>query len=155
MLSYPQCNTSDDLSFSRALTISKGITVEVLSWNSKRKNQQFMASFPKYTKGITPGAAVAKTNVYRVIRNGLTPETAMQLAQSIYRTIVDQEMKFSCSTAGDNFLTPQTMVRIEGTSSPFDQLYYCESVRRTLSWDTGYTMTVSGKNRSPALEVSQ
>ncbi|ELI8098497.1 type IV secretion protein Rhs [Yersinia enterocolitica] len=155
MLSYPQCNTSDDLSFSRALTISKGITVEVLSWNSKRKNQQFMASFPKYTKGITPGAAVAKTNVYRVIRNGLTPETAMQLAQSIYRTIVDQEMKFSCSTAGDNLLTPQTMVRIEGTASPFDQLYYCESVRRTLSWDTGYTMTVSGKNRSPALEVSQ
>lgn len=152
---FPQCNTSEDLSFSRALTISKGITVQVLSWNAKRKNQQFMTSYPKNAKGVTPGNDTAKTQVYRIIRNGLTPESASALAQSIYQTVVQHEMKFSCSTAGDNLLTPQTMVRIEGTQSPFDQLYYCDSVRRTVSWETGYTMTISGKNHSPALEVSQ
>lgn len=154
-LAYPQCNASDDLSFSRALTISKGVTVEVLSWNAKRKNKQFVASYPKNAKGTTPGNATAKTQVYRVIRNGLTPESATALAQTIYRQVVQHEMKFSGSTAGDNLLTPQTLVRIEGTQSPFDQLYYCDSVRRTLSWDNGYTMSISGKNHSPALEVSE
>lgn len=155
ILTYPQCNMSEDLSFSRALTISKGVTVEVLSWNAKRKNQQFMASYPKVAKGTTPGNSTAKTQVYRVIRNGLSPESATALAQKIYREVIQHEMKFTGSTAGDNLLTPETMVRIEGTASPFDQLYYCDSVRRTLSWDTGYTMTISGKNHSPALEVSQ
>lgn len=154
-LAYPQCNMSDDLSFSRALTISKGVTVEVLSWNAKRKNQQFIASYPKYSKGTTPGNATAKTQVYRVIRNGLTPESATALAQTIYRNVVQHEMKFSGSTAGDNLLTPQTLVRIEGTQSPFDQLYWCDSVRRSLSWESGYTMSMSGKNHSPALEVTQ
>lgn len=155
LLAYPQCNTSDDLSFSRALTISKGVTVEVLSWNAKRKNKQFVASYPKAAKGTTPGNATAKTQVYRVIRNGLSPESAYALAQTIYRNVVQHEMKFSGSTAGDNLLTPQTLVRIEGTQSPFDQVYWCDSVRRTLSWENGYTMSISGKNHSPALEVTQ
>jgi phage protein D len=154
-LAYPQCNMSDDLSFSRALTISKGVTVEVLSWNAKRKNKQFVASYPKNAKGTTPGNATAKTQVYRVIRNGLSPESAAALAQTIYQQVIQHEMKFSGSTAGDNFLMPQTMVRIEGTASPFDQLYYCDSVRRTLSWESGYAMSISGKNHSPALEVSE
>ncbi len=153
-LMYPQCNMSEDLQFSRALTISKGVTVEVLSWNSKRKNKQFVASYPKAAKTVTPGNSTAKTQVYRIIRNGLTPEAANALAQSIYKNIVQHEMKFSGSTAGDNLLTPNNLVRIEGTQSPFDQLYYCDSVRRSLNWDSGYTMSISGKNHSPALDVS-
>jgi len=152
-LAYPRCNTADDLSFSRALTISKGVTVEVLSWNAKRKNKQFVASYPKASKNTEAGSAITKTQVYRVIRNGLTPESARALAQTIYRNIVQHEMKFSCSTAGDNLLTPRMLVRVEGTQSPFDQLYWCDNVRRTLSQADGYTMYLSGKNHSPALEI--
>jgi phage protein D len=153
LLAYPQANVSDDLDFNRALTISKGVTVEVLSWNSKRKNKQFVASYPKAAKSVTPGNAVAKTQVYRVVRNGLDPGAAATLAQSIYNSIVQHEMKVSGSTAGDNLLTPQTLLRIEGTQSPFDQVYYCDSVRRSMSWDGGYSMSFTAKNHSPALEV--
>jgi hypothetical protein len=64
-------------------------------------------------------------------------------------------MTFSGSTAGDNLLMPDTPVRIEGTHSPFDQVYHCDRVRRTLSWETGYTMHLSGKNHSPALAVKR
>lgn len=152
---YPQCNISDDLSFSRALTISRGVTVEVLSWNAKRKNKQFMVSYPRPAKNTTPGKATHETQVYRVVRNGLTPAAAMALAQSLYHQIVQHEMTFSGSTAGDNLLMPGTPVRIEGTQSLFDQLYHCDRVRRTLIWDTGYTMYISGKNHSPALEVQR
>lgn len=155
VMAFPQCNLSDDLSFSRALTISRGVTVEVLSWNAKRKNRQFVATYPDSSKGTSPGQAKAKTQVYRVIRNGLSPDAASALAQSIYRQIVQHELSFSGSTAGDNLLTPRTLVRIEGTQSPFDQSYWCDRVRRTLCWDNGYTMHLSGKNHSPALEVRQ
>ncbi|WP_337022557.1 MULTISPECIES: type IV secretion protein Rhs [unclassified Pantoea] len=151
----PQCNTSDDLSFSRALTIARGVTVEVLSWNARLKNKQFIATYPQPTNGTAPGHATANTQIYRVIRNGLTPEAARALAQSIYRQVIQHEMTFTCSTAGDNLLMPGTRVRIEGTQSPFDQLYHCDRVRRTLSWDTGYTMHISGKNHSPALEFQR
>mgnify|MGYP004716986099 CR=1 FL=1 len=152
---YPQCNLSDDLSFSRALTITRGVTVEVLSWNAKRKNKQLMVSYPRPKKNTAPGKATSETQVYRVIRNGLTPEDALALAQSIYQQIVQHEMTFSGSTAGDNLLMPDTPVRIEGTQSPFDQVYHCDRVRRTLSWETGYTMHLSGKNHSPALAVER
>ncbi|MFC7775593.1 type IV secretion protein Rhs [uncultured Pantoea sp.] len=153
LLAYPQCNTSDDLSFSRALTISRGITVEVLSWNAKLKNKQFVVSFPASAKSIAPGKATSQKQVYRVIRNGLSEKGAHALAQSIYRQVVQHEMKFSGSTAGDNLLMPGRHIRIEGTQSPFDQIYHCDRIRRTLSWETGYTMDISGKNHSPALGV--
>jgi hypothetical protein len=152
---YPRCNVSDDLSFSRALTISKGITVEVLSWNAKLKNRQFIATYPGPAHGTLPGKAVAEKQVYRVIRNGLTPAAALELARSLYRQIIQHEMTFSGSVPGDNLLMPDTYIRIEGTESPFDQVYHCDRVRRTLSWETGYRMHISGKNHSPALETGR
>ncbi|WP_313188890.1 type IV secretion protein Rhs [Pantoea sp.] len=155
MQAYPQCNISDDLSFSRSLTIAKGVSVEVLSWNAKRKNKQFMASYPGPGKSTVPGKTSSETQVYRVIRNGLTPEAAHALAQSIYRQVVQHEMKFSGSTAGDNLLMPDMQVRIQGTKSPFDQIYRCDRVRRTLSLETGYTMHMSGKNHGTALEIGR
>lgn len=151
---YPQANVSEDLRFSRALTISKGVTVEVMSWNSKTKNKQFTAYYPKTAKNLSPGASTPKTQVYRIIRNGLNPEQAQALAEKIYRDVVLHELKFSCSTAGDNLLTPRTLVRIEGTQSLYDQNYWCDSVRRRMDWDSGYTMYITGKNHSPALEIT-
>lgn len=152
---YPRCNVSEDLTFSRALTISKGVTVEVLSWNAKLKNRQFTATYPAPAGGIGPGKATPDRQVYRVVRNGLTPDAARALAQSLYRQIIKHEMTFSCSVPGDNLLMPETSVRIEGTQSLFDQHYYCDRVRRTLSADTGYRMMISGKNHSPSLAVEQ
>lgn len=152
---YPRCNVSDDLSFSRALTISRGVTVEVLSWNAKLKNRQFIATYPGPAHGTLPGKAIAEKQVYRVIRNGLTPAAALELARSIYSQIVQHEMTFSGSVPGDNLLMPDTYIRIEGTKSPFDQVYHCDRVRRTLSWETGYRMHISGKNHSPALDTGR
>ncbi|WP_426607098.1 phage late control D family protein [Pantoea anthophila] len=152
---YPRCNVSDDLSFSRALTISKGITVEVLSWNAKLKNRQFIATYPRPAHGTLPGKAVAEKQVYRVIRNGLTPAAALELARSLYRQIIQHEMTFSGSVPGDNLLMPDTYIRIEGTKSSFDQIYHCDRIRRTVNWETGYRMHISGKNHSPALDTGR
>jgi Phage protein D len=153
-LKYPQANVSDDLQFSRAMTIMKGVTVEVLSWSSKKKNKQFIAAYPKNAKSTAVGGSTPRTQAFRIIRDGLTPETAMQLAQSTYNQIVKHAMKISGSMPGDNLLMPTDMIRVEGTQSPFDQLYYCDSVKRTISFEGGYAMSFTGKNQSPNLEAS-
>ncbi|MHA3052535.1 hypothetical protein [Acinetobacter sp. ANC 4640] len=154
-ISSPQANVSDDLQFERNLSITKGLTVEVKSWQIKRKSQkQFTASFPlNVAKGTKPGESKSKSKIYRIIRQGLTPQAAAELAQSTFQQISKHEMKMSGSTGGDNILNSKMMIRVEGTNSPFDQLYYCDSIRRSLAWDTGYTMTIHAKNRSPLLEV--
>ena len=46
------------LQFSRALTIAKGITVEVHSWNAKQK-KGFTASWPKAAKAVSARMAAA------------------------------------------------------------------------------------------------
>ncbi|MBA4710565.1 type IV secretion protein Rhs [Aquitalea magnusonii] len=152
---YPQANVADDLQFERALTIAKGITVQVLSWHSRhKKTVPTIASYPKNAKSVTPGGSTPKTQTYRIIRNGLTPAQAMDMAEKIYRQIIQHEMKVSGSMPGDNLLTPQTIIRVEGTNSPFDQLYYCDSVRRSLSVDEGYRMSFTAKNHNPNTQVS-
>ncbi|WP_028534225.1 phage late control D family protein [Paludibacterium yongneupense] len=155
-LPYPQANVSDDLLFERALTITKGVIVEVHSWQMMRKRQkQIVASYPKTSaKGTAVGGSTAKSQVYRIIRNGLTQEQATKLAEATYKKIVAHEMKVSGSTAGDNLLSSRTMVRIEGTGTVFDQLYFCDSIKRSMSFDGGYSMTFTAKNHSPAMEVS-
>lgn len=148
-LAYPQANVSDDLRFERNLTLAKGVTVQVRSWNSKQK-QPFTVSYPTNSaKGIAPGQSNSKRQVYSITRAGLDQDGAMQLAQSMHHQITRHEMRLSGSTAGDNLLMPNTLIRIEGTGSAFDQLYYCDSIRRSLSFGDGYRMSFTAKNNNP------
>lgn len=148
-LAYPQANVSDDLRFDRNLTLAKGVTVQVLSHNVKT-NKPFSVTYPEHSaKGTAPGQASPRRQVYTIRRAGLTHDGAMQLAQQVHRDITRHEMRLSGSTAGDNLLMPDTIIRVEGTGSQFDQLYYADSVRRAFSWDAGYHMSFSAKNHNP------
>jgi hypothetical protein len=146
-LAYPQANTSDDLVFERDLTLARGVTVQVISY---KDGKTYTATYPNNSaKGIAPGQSTSKRQVYEIKRNGLDQQAAQQLAQKIHKQITDHEMRLSCSMPGDNSLMPNTIVRQEGTGSGFDQLYYVDSVRRSLSFDAGYTMSLTAKNHNP------
>lgn len=136
------------LDFSRALTIAKGVTVEVHSWNAKHK-KGFKASWPKSAHATQPGQARAHTQVYRYTIAGLTPDQALQRAQSLYRQIVAHEMHLSAYLPGDNALTRGRSILVQGTGTAFDQLYFPESVARAMSVHEGYRMTVRAKNIGP------
>ncbi|EXF95808.1 type IV secretion protein Rhs [Pseudomonas fluorescens HK44] len=153
LLAYPQSNTSDDLEFERDLTIAKGVTVQVISY---KDGKTYTATFPNNSaKGIAPGQSTSKRQVYEIKRNGLDLNQAQQLAQKIHKQITDHEMRLSCSMPGDNSLMPNTIVRQEGTGSGFDQLYYVDAVRRSLSFESGYTMSLTAKNHNPnSLQVA-
>lgn len=146
-LNYPQANTTDNLAFERDLTLAQGVTVQVRSW---KNGKAYTETYPNNSaKGIAPGQAVAKRQVYSIVRSGLDRQRAQALAQKTHKQITDHEMRMSGSLPGDNDLTADTIVRVEGTSSAFDQLYYPESVRRSLSFDSGYVMSLTAKNHNP------
>lgn len=137
-----------DMSFSRTLTVGKGVTVQVHSLNHKQK-AGFTVTYPEsHAKGIKPGSAMAPSQVYNYIIANLTQQDAQQRAQQIYNDIIRHELKMTAELPGDNILTPNTMVSVSGTQTPFDTTYYVESVSRRMSMDAGYCMSVRGKNHS-------
>ena len=144
---YPQSNTADDITFERDLTLALGVTVQVISY---KDGKTVAATYPNNSaKGISPGQSTSKRQVYEIKRNGLDKAQAILLAQKIHKQITDHEMRMSCSMPGDNLLMPNTIVRQEGTGSGFDQLYYVDAVRRSMSFDAGYTMSLTAKNHNP------
>ena len=54
---------------------------------------------------------------------------------------------------GDFLLTARTMVSLTGTNSSWDQLYYVDSITRTIRYDGGFTMTVKCKQHPPITAV--
>lgn len=144
---YPQSNTTDDITFERDLTLALGVTVQVISY---KDGKTVTATYPNNAaKGIAPGQSTSKRQVYEIKRNGLDKAQAIALAQKTHKQITDHEMRMSCSMPGDNLLMPNTIVRAEGTGSQFDQLYYVDAVRRSMSFASGYTMSLTAKNHNP------
>lgn len=150
---FPIANAVN-LQFSRNLTIAKGVTVEVHSWNAKQK-KGFSASWPKAAKAVQPGQSAAKTQVYRYNISGLTQDKALQRAQSIYKQIIAHEMRLTAYLPADNVLNCTKTMMVRGTSTAFDQVYYPESIMRSMSLTEGYRMNIRAKNTSPELEVTQ
>lgn len=137
-----------DVSFSRTLTVGKGVVVQVHSFNHKQK-AGFSVTYPQgKAKGITPGTAKAPSQVYSYIIANLSQQDAQQRAMKIYNDIIRHELKMTAQLPADNILMPNVMVQVSGTETQFDSMYYVESVARRMSFDSGYTMSVRGKNHS-------
>ncbi|WP_150102987.1 hypothetical protein [Sideroxydans lithotrophicus] len=132
------------LRFRRGLTLAKGIQVTVQSLNQHGK--PITAIYPK-----TAGANAQKFS-YRFAN--LTPEKALQKAQALYHEIVRHEVNLSASMPADNLLTTRNIIKVNGTNTAYDQTYYPDHVRRSMSFDGGYSMEVTAKNQSPQTQVT-
>jgi prophage tail gpP-like protein len=124
------------LHLERSLTIAKGVLVTVKSWNSKEAR-----SFTK-TAGKAKGPS-SQNHIY--IRPNMTEDQAQQLANSIYNDIVAHEMKISATLPGDLLLTPQSIIKLVGTGSSFDQVYFPQTISRHIGMG-GFSMAVTAKN---------
>lgn len=137
------------ISFTRNLTVAKGVVVTVRSWNAKNK-KAFSVTYPTHkAKGTAPGKSSPPAQNYYFTIPGLTPEQALQRAQAKHKEITQHEMRLSFSMPADTILKGKDIIRVEGTDSAFDQTYYPESINRTMSLSDGYAMTGSAKNVSP------
>jgi len=149
---HPVANVVE-LKFTRALTIAKGVIVVVRSWNAKQK-KGFTASWPKEAKQLSPGQVGEKTQIYRYSIAGLTQDQAQQRAQSIYKQIVAHEMRLTAYLPAENELTCARSLLVRGSGTTFDQIYYPESIVRSMSLEGGYRMDVRAKNTGPELEAT-
>ena len=139
------------LSFSRALTVSKGVSVTVRS-PSLTKKVAVVQSYPTKAKAIQAGKASPFGNVQAYYFTTAANRDATQVqqeAQRRYNELITHEMKLHATLPGDNLLTTKGVLRVQGTGTSFDQDYYPNEITREMSMDEGYTMTVSAKNHSP------
>ena len=150
----PSGNTMT-LLFSRALTIAKGVSVEVRSWNAKQK-KAFTSSWPKSVKSIKPGRAVSSdpsgSLVYHFHIPGLTQDQAVDRAKKLYQQIVQHMVKLTAELPADDVLDCSKIIQVNGTGTQLDQTYYPDSVKRTMAYEEGYRMSLSAKNISQEVE---
>lgn len=140
------------LMFTRNLTVAKDIHVDVISYNSKtgkvaRGHAERVRNFNRVTRGVAKvDGQVA--NYFYAIPN-LDSKEADRRANAILQYLSSHEMNLTADLPGDIVLTPQSVVLVKDTNTPFDQTYYPSSVQRRFSFEEGFRMTLIAKNQSP------
>ena len=70
------------------------------------------------------------------------------MANSLLADLTRHEKVLSASLPGDNLLTTRAMVKLVGTGTDWDQVYYPDTVHRSLSMAGGYRMELRAKNHA-------
>lgn len=144
------------LEIERNLTLAKDIIVKVRTFNPKTKKPVTKVAKATHNKNsVLAGKAqpIGEAQTYVYVRNGFTPEQALQFAQQELKRLSSHEMKLTALLQADNILSCRNMIQVKGTNSPLDQKYFPNSIVRHMSYDGGYEMTVHAKNHSPESEV--
>ncbi|SDR37698.1 Phage protein D [Paraburkholderia fungorum] len=152
--SGPKANF-EAIKLQRALTVSRGIQVKIRSWN-KKYAKGFTVNYPSSVKTIKVGSSSIGSGgqIYSKTVANLTQDQALQYAQNWYKQLVAHEMKIEGLTMpGDNDLDITSIIQFDGTGTAFDQQYFPDNINRSMSFDGGYSMTVSAKNHAPNSEV--
>lgn len=140
------------ISFTRALTLSRGIIVHVRSWNDKQKKGFTETARMKRSKDPVlkrNSPLVGEEQIYTYTIPGLTHGQAQAKAQAYLSVISKHEMKFTADDMpGDPTLDPFQPVKWRYGNTQFSQVYYLEEVIRKFDFESGYTMTLRGKNHS-------
>ncbi|WP_063894719.1 hypothetical protein [Burkholderia ubonensis] len=149
----PTCNVTG-LKFNRALTVSRGIFVQVRSFNDVDQ-RVYTAQYPAPTskKSTAPGSIGSSGNAQTYYYNvaNLTKQKCVEYAQAKYKELIQHEMlvEFEIPAAGNDALDTTSVVQIQGTGTAWDQMYFPDSITRRLSFDGGYTLELNAKNHNP------
>jgi phage protein D len=127
------------LSTQRTLTVARDITVIVRSWNMKSKK-----AFVRKAVRSRPHASNPQQYTYTI--PDLTPEQAQARANQILAELSKHEMKLNFEGPADNTLGKASVIKLSGTGTAFDQVYYPDTIARSFSVEEGYRWVVSAKN---------
>lgn len=153
---YAQCNV-ERLRFSRNLTVSRDVQVTVKSWNAKQKTAFSVTAKAQHSKSkVLRNSKVphGQAQTYSFTIPGLTKEQAVQKAQALLSDISRHEMRMTATLPGDVLLGTRTLVEVAGTGTAFDQVYWPDSVVRSMSLQEGFRMELRAKNHSPETTVT-
>lgn len=140
----------------RSLTVARDIIVTVRSWRSGEKRPivvRVKATPNKKTQLAQAAQPIGDAQTYTYIRPNLTREQALQYAQTMLRLLSRQERIIEIEMPGDNTIKKVDVIKLTGTNTDFDQVYFTSTVTRQFNINDGYLMTVKGKNHSPNSQV--
>jgi len=144
------------LTFSRNLTVARDIKVSVRSYNQKQKKGFTVTAERKRIKNTTTskvGRSGLPPQQYSFFFPNMTPDEAQKKANQLLKDISEHEVNLTADVPGDTALNQSTMLRVEGTGTAFDQLFYPASVVHSFDYDTGYRTLFRAKNSSPESTV--
>jgi len=144
---WPQANVMD-LRFSRDLTLAGGVSVTVVSAHNL-DGKPYSATWPE--GGAQPGNGLPVRKYTMSVVNH-RPDECRDLARVLYGQYAQHEMRLEATLPADSVLSTSLQVQVVGSGTAFDQTYWPVSVRRTMSQDQGYVMTLTAKNASPGLK---
>lgn len=156
-VSWGRLSNVTDLRMERALTLAKTVEVVVRSWNSRtgrsitRRARAIGARSADAARASTQTGTSSQRYVF-VIPN-LTEDQAQKEANARLADISKQERVVTFRMAGDPILDPRRIVRLVGTGTDFDQIYYVDSITSSLDFEGGYVMNVAAKNRDSRSQV--
>ena len=127
------------LELHRSLTLARDIVVTVKSWNNRQANA--------FVQTASKGRGFRALNYVYVVPN-LSPDDARRLAQRKLAELSQHERVMVAEMPGDLFSAPRQAVRVEGTMTSFDQVYWIDRVERHLSVAHGFTQTLHARNSS-------
>lgn len=145
----PVANASA-MSFTRVMTVAKGITVTVRS--GPRWNPTTTQSYPVAARAITPGRSApfgANTNYFFNMPAGATPQQCKAKAAQIYNEIIQHAGKAKFTLPADTTTDMTSSVVVTGTGTSWDQTYYPRLVTRTMHFEDGFSMEIEAQNTSP------
>lgn len=143
-----------DLQLRRSLTLARDIQVTVKSWNSRQQTaftQTASAQGPRGSNGS--GLPPGKPQRYILVRPNLTPDQALQLAQRVLTELTQHERVVDLGMPGELTLTPRDQLLLTGTNTDFDQVYYVDSIERSLD-HAGFRQRVRARNTSPRSDAT-
>lgn len=139
-----------DLKMNRSQTLARDIIVTVRSWNQvHQKGFSVTAKRQQPNKGQRAGGP-AQNYVFTV--PNLDQQAALNYAKRKLEEISRMERVINAELAGDDTLTIRTPIKLVGTGTSFDQMYYPDTIKRMASFES-FRMSVRAKNHSTESQV--
>lgn len=143
------------LQLTKSLTVSRDITVKVVSWDSARKKAiegTSRSALPARSSngrglGSAGGRQKAITHVFRL--PNLTQDQAEARARQLAEDIAKHLRTFEATLPGDPAVDMRTIVTLRGSGGSFDTDYHLDTIQRSISQDRGFTMQLRGRNVKP------
>ena len=121
----------------RSLMLAKDIQVTVKSSNL-RTGKAYVRTV-KATGAKSSAQSSSDTQSYVYTRPGLTPDQALQLAQTEIAELTKHERNVTIDMPGELNIKPRDQITLIGTGTDFDQTYFIDDLSRTMDWQSGFT----------------
>ncbi|HQT89696.1 MAG TPA: hypothetical protein PK677_14305 [Acidiphilium sp.] len=135
-----------DLAMRRSLTLAKQVTVTVKSWHSGRR---YPVIAKLSSEGVNASGNLGPPQNYVFYEPNLTPAQATAYAQQKMAEITRHERIITFSMPGELTLNPRSVIGLSGTGTAFDQSYFPDQIERSISFQGGFTQSVTARNSSP------